>query len=565
DVGCDESVIRNLLSLVENAGSFPIDQLVDEVEKRNRLKLLHRWLEGRMAANSQDQAVYNALAKIYIDSNFNAERFLTENKLYDHRVVGKYCEKRDPSLAFIAYQQGQCDMELLQLTNDNAMFKQQARYLMKRRDQQLWTNALDAENPNRGSVVDQVISAALPEATDPEEVSIAVRAFMGAELFGDLIELLEKVVLENPIFGEYKSLQNLLLMTAIRHDSSRVMGYLERLSNYDAAEIASLAVANGLTEEALTIYRKNDAHTEAIGVLIDHIGDLERAQEFAERVDEPETWSRLAKTQLDNLRIQDAIDSYIRANDPSNYIEVIGVTNRAAKFTELIPFLTMARKTVREPLVESELAFAYAQTNRLADLQDMLSEPNIVQVQLVGDRCFDMGLYSAARIFFTNVSNWGRLASTLVRLEDYGAAVDAARKANSVMVWKDVHSACIEQREFRLAQTCGLNIIVHADELESLVAVYENSGLVEEAMKMLETGLGLERAHMGMFTELAILYVKYRPESIMDHLKLYWSRINIPKVIRACELAHLWPELVFLYVHYDEFDSAATTIMEHAA
>ncbi|KAJ2712783.1 Clathrin heavy chain, partial [Coemansia spiralis] len=73
------------------------------------------------------------------------------------------------------------------------------------------------------------------------------------------------------------------------------------------------------------------------------------------------------------------------------------------------------------------------------------------------------------------------------------------------------------------------------------------------------------RAHMGMFTELAILYCKYRPETIMDHLKLYWSRINIPKVIRACEAAHLWPELVFLYVHYDEFDNATQTIIAHSA
>jgi clathrin heavy chain len=39
----------------------------------------------------------------------------------------------------------------------------------------------------------------------------------------------------------------------------------------------------------------------------------------------------------------------------------------------------------------------------------------------------------------------------------------------------------------------------------------------------------------------------------MEHLKLFVSRINIPKVIRAAEKAHLWSELVFLYVKYDEF------------
>lgn len=51
----------------------------------------------------------------------------------------------------------------------------------------------------------------------------------------------------------------------------------------------------------------------------------------------------------------------------------------------------------------------------------------------------------------------------------------------------------------------------------------------------------------------------------MEHLKLFCSRINIPKVIRACDDAKLWKELVFLYVHYDEYDNAATTIMKQSA
>ena len=50
----------------------------------------------------------------------------------------------------------------------------------------------------------------------------------------------------------------------------------------------------------------------------------------------------------------------------------------------------------------------------------------------------------------------------------------------------------------------------------------------------------------------------------MEHLKLFWSRINIPKVIRAAEQAHLWSELVFLYVKYDEFDNAALAMMERS-
>lgn len=49
----------------------------------------------------------------------------------------------------------------------------------------------------------------------------------------------------------------------------------------------------------------------------------------------------------------------------------------------------------------------------------------------------------------------------------------------------------------------------------------------------------------------------------MEHLKLFVSRINIPKVIKASEKAHLWPELVYLYVKYDEFVSVAFLLFEH--
>lgn len=78
-----------------------------------RLKLLLPWLESRIHEGCEEPATHNALAKIYIDSNNNPERFLRENPYYDSRVVGKYCEKRDPHLACVAYERGQCDQELI--------------------------------------------------------------------------------------------------------------------------------------------------------------------------------------------------------------------------------------------------------------------------------------------------------------------------------------------------------------------------------------------------------------------------------------------------------------------
>jgi clathrin heavy chain len=160
DVDCDENIIKGLLSSV-SPQSIPIDELVAEVESRNRLKILLPFLEATLAAGNQQTAVYNALAKIYIDSNNNPERFLKENDLYDTVTVGKYCEKRDPNLAFIAYQKGQNDLELINITNENSMFRAQARYLLDRGDPEVWSYVLSDNNIHRRSLVDQVVSTAV--------------------------------------------------------------------------------------------------------------------------------------------------------------------------------------------------------------------------------------------------------------------------------------------------------------------------------------------------------------------------------------------------------------------
>jgi len=50
--------------------------------------------------------------------------------------------------------------------------------------------------------------------------------------------------------------------------------------------------------------------------------------------------------------------------------------------------------------------------------------------------------------------------------------------------------ACVDAEEFRLAQMCGLHIVVHADELEELINNYQDRGYFEELINLLEAALG---------------------------------------------------------------------------
>ena len=103
---------------------------------------------------------------------------------------------------------------------------------MRRRDADLWAKVLDDQNEYRRQMIDQVcqvdvnpaclahtvlpfqvVQTALSESQDPEDVSVTVKAFMTADLPNELIELLEKIVLENSLFSEHRY----LLIQAVCH------------------------------------------------------------------------------------------------------------------------------------------------------------------------------------------------------------------------------------------------------------------------------------------------------------------------------------------------------------
>jgi len=581
DLDCNEDFIRGLLNSV--GINCPVDDLVAEVERRNRLRLLQPWLEAQVSTGNRETATHNAIGKIYITLNRDPNSFLKNNQFYDPAVLGKFCEKLDPSLAFTAYQRaaGACDEQLIEVCNSNGLFKDLARYLVEKMDAELWAKVLTppedgaAEAPNRRALIDQVVQTALPETKNPDEVSATVKAFMANELTSELIELLERIVLQGSDFSENKNLQNLLILTAIKADPPRVMEYINRLDNFDGPEIAKIAVSSEyeLFEEGFVIYQKfskREKNAEekkkldvaAIGVLVENLHAMDRAKVFAERINLPDVWSTLAAAQLREALVNDAIGSFIKANDPSFYTEVIAKAEEVGAYDQLTPYLTMARKKVKEPTLDTMLIYAFARANKLGELEEFVSAPNVANIQAIGERCFTEALYPAARILFKSINNNAKLALCFVQLGLFREAVDAAAKANAVSTWKEVSRACIQSGEFRLASMCGMHIIVHPDHLEELITLYTEAGHPTELIEMLEQGCGLEGAHAGVFTELGVLYSKYLPEKLMEHIKIFWSRMNIPKLLRACEKARLWNEAVFLYKEDEQHDSAVKLMIK---
>jgi len=586
DLGANEDFVKRLLMAVGTA--CPVDELVEVAETRNRLRMLQPWLEARVATGSTEPGTHNALGKIYINQNRDPKQFLVNNMFYEPKVLGPHCESIDPSLAFLAYKRGagECDDQLIKISRDHGLYRDLARYLVERQDLDLWEKVLQKEetkdgeeDPQRRLLIEQVVDWALPESTSADEVSCTVKAFMAADLPGELIVLLERIILQGSDFSDNKNLQNLLILTAIRADGSRVAGYIDQLDNFDAKDIALICVSEShmLYEEAYNIYDKfakpeftedkddqQEMQVAAIGVLVEYMKDLDRAKTYASQVDKKPVWSKLAKSQLEEKCPADAIESYINAEDPTEYVNICREANEAEIWADVIPYLQMARKTMQENVLDTELIYAFAKTGKLTELEKFVHGPNVANIQNIGERCFDEGLYNAAKTIFTSINNNSKLSLCHIHLEEYREAVASAGKANNVSTWKAVCFACLRASEFRLASTCGLEVIKFPDHVDEVVSYYSDLGHFTHLVSLFEQGLGLDDAHIGIFTELGVLYTKHVPDKVMEHCKVFFSKLNVTKVVKACERARLWPPAVYLHTQDKQYDSAVKIMTDRA-
>jgi clathrin heavy chain len=335
-----------------------------------------------------------------------------------------------------------------------------------------------------------------------------------------LMEMLEKLVLQtsNTAFSRNTNLQNLLILTAIGAAPERVMEYVRRMDNYDGPDVAPSCIGAGLFEEAYAIYFKFKSFDDALDMLIEHIKDFERAEEFAVRMDRAEVWLKLGVAQLEHGIVGDGIRSLMRAKDASQYALVVDAARYKAvtddDFRMVSKFCRVARKKIREPesalrAIDTELVHALCRIDALTDVEEFIvTQSHMADLEDAGDRCFDVELYTAAKMMFRAVEAWCKLAHAHVKLGEYKEAVHVAKKAKSIKTWRIVCFACVDAHEFKLASTCALRLLVEVDEMRECVDYYEENGHFTHIMDVLELALNSDRAHVGMFTEMAVLLTK---------------------------------------------------------
>ncbi|KAH0790138.1 Clathrin and VPS domain-containing protein [Histomonas meleagridis] len=289
-------------------------------------------------------------------------------------------------------------------------------------------------------------------------------------------------------------------------------------------KICEHLIQSQLYDEAIASYKKFNQNVEAVKDMLNYKKSIQAASDWAQHCDEPAVWGEAGRAQLAEGLVVDAIDSFVKARDTKEYNKVIQLCEEQNQYGALVTFLELAREIQnRDPIIETELCFAYAKTDKLAELEELTSGPNSAREKEVADRCFECKLYKAAKIIYTAIKDYTRLTETLP----------------------------------------GLQVVVEADLITDVIELYENLGYFTQIIQLLEAAMSLERAHGGIFTELAVLYAKHQPEKVLEHLKTYYQKIALFKVIKQLNLMHMWKELTFAYEKYSEYDNAVLVMMEH--
>merc|ERR1712139_330199 len=103
----------------------------------------------------------------------------------------------------------------------------------------------------------------------------------------------------------------------------------------------------------------------------------------------PTVWTKLAHAQLATGAIKEAVDSYVKASYTDSFTDVIAKATEQGAFKDLVRYLKMARKSMRDQRIDTELVYAYAKEDMLAELEEFIAGDNLAQPSDLGDRLFD--------------------------------------------------------------------------------------------------------------------------------------------------------------------------------
>ncbi|CDR98027.1 clathrin heavy chain, putative [Babesia bigemina] len=566
DIGAAESTIHSILeNLKDSNGMIAMIKVADE---RHQLLMLKDWLQKRVNDGYKETEIHTALAKIRVSSQQDAEEFLRTNTHYDRAVVGKFCEERDPMLAYLIYSQATMDDDVLRVCAGNSLHRMLASYALKRSSARMWREIFSADSTavkpeDRKHICEELVSLA-PESSNAAEISCVLKALLDANMDAEVIALLEQLLLTQTQFASSGNLQNLLLATAVRTNPEKLEEYLPKLDNYDVTALSKLATSLGRTRSSFSILKNAGRHLDALDALLNmkEEGILKEAQEYVESVDQSEMWFRLGRAYLEHKELSPAIDAYVRSGNPSDHERI---KEACGKDTDLLlRWLRECRKVRENRQIDTDLLLCLAESGNTDEFREVLSAKNCADVAYVGSKLMEAQRYAEAVIVYSSVPNHSKLAVCHLNLDNFEQAAETALKARNPQVLRQVVETCVLKNQLAIAHNVAIELLTYPDFLPGIVAMYENTGNVQEVIHLLENS---ERS-VAVCTELAIAVAKYRPDDLLAHFKNRYTgesirtSLNIARVARECCNLWLWREAIYLY-RLESPDKALMSMVSH--
>ena len=389
---------------------------------------------------------------------------------------------------------------------------------------------------------------------------------MQANIPDRLLHLLEKLVLYNETYMKYPKLQNLLIITAIKHSPGKVMEYINRLDKYNGEQIITIALKDEykLYEEAYTITEKLQNHTRSVEILIKYIKDIQRASDFAERINKKEVWIILGDCYIQSQQLVLAIEAYLKANYANKFKDVIALNKQEPQYEKLIEFLTMVRKQKKLPIIDNTLIYSLAKLKNLQQVEEFINSQNSADLTGTGQILYEEDMFEAAQLLFSKAKSNKKIAMCLIHLGKYQEAIDYAKKANNINTWKEIVYACVEQQEFKLAEMAAIQVVTIPDYEDEIIHFYELHNSHNKIIALLEKILTERNAQIGIINGLFVLYAKYERDKLFDFIKINFQKLNMTKSIQACNRYKCWQELVYLHTNYKNYEEAVKIMMEHS-
>jgi clathrin heavy chain len=247
-------------------------ELIEEIEKLNPNIINKTYF-------NLENILYEVNKIILENSTKNLPLFLQIFKKYSKiittkKIIPLFCEL-----------EGKIELnQFIEETTKLELFELQSLFIIKTKNSDLLDKIFQEDNKIRTSIVSSIIENIL--FLQVEEIPLVIKCFMSNSLANELILLLEKLLFSDSEFNKNKNLQNLLIFTCIKNNND-VKNYLIKLENYDV-DIGSFLVEKNLFEEAILVYKKFKCYSKVVEILLNKIGDVLRAREFAESVNDLE-------------------------------------------------------------------------------------------------------------------------------------------------------------------------------------------------------------------------------------------------------------------------------------